>query len=627
MPLSRQQHTVRADTGARTKGRGMPVNCRAAPADLARKNPRPALDFNGATAPAGPARARPTAVLRKARHEARIAAVHIHYPACAARARHAMPGRLLSAGIDAPCRALLDALPVQVWCDRPDGAAQFRNRKWCDYAGLGAPPAPGETCPESVHPDDLPRYDALRLGLAATLEPGESELRLRRFDGQYRWFLVRVAPAFDAHGKLRNWYGTNTDIDDLKRGVAGGITERKRAQEALAASEQMARGQAEALAQTLAALALDEAPDRLAQHISRTISAQLGAHSNSVWRRNDANGLIGFEFAFEGGKFVSKTDPRIAGIDLWLPMDEALPWPAPLRAGRHCLLEDIRTVPSFDLRDRLVAMGIVTVLMVPVLIAGRLDGVLAIRYAHKRRFRAEEIEFAKALANQAVLAMQLTRLSAESRDSAVLAERNRMARDIHDALAQGLTGVIVQLEAAEDAALRGLSPAAGEHVRRASQLARESLAEARRSVLALRPQALEQSELSEALDAMLAKLTAGTGLRAEFVLLGEPRPLRPEWEENLLRIGQEVLTNALRHARADRISAELAFSPDEVCLAMRDNGCGFDPAGRYDGFGLLGMRERARRMGGRLSVRSAPGEGTAVAVTVPFAAAAESAGA
>jgi signal transduction histidine kinase len=395
-------------------------------------------------------------------------------------------------------------------------------------------------------------------------------------------------------------------------------TKRKRAEDVLGASEQMARNQVEVLKHTLDALAMDSATDRLGQHIARTITEQLGAHSSSVWRRNETNDLIGFEFAFEGGHFVAKSDSIIAGLPLWLPMEESWPWPAAFRAGKHCLMEDIGNVAPFPLRDRLVAIGIVTVLMVPMLVAGRLEGAISIRFTAKRVIRAEEIELAQALANQAMLAMQLTRLSAARRDAAVLEERNRMARDIHDTLAQGFTGVIVQLDAAEDAKQRGLLQAMDEHLARAAGLARESLREARRSVQALRPQALEENDLCEALDTQFTKMTVGTHLLSEFVLRGDPKPLLPAWEEELLHIGQEALTNALRHARATHFRAQIEFFPDQVRLDLQDDGCGFDPSRRHDGFGLLGMRERVQRMGGQLRIQSAPGEGTAVSITVPL---------
>jgi signal transduction histidine kinase len=299
-------------------------------------------------------------------------------------------------------------------------------------------------------------------------------------------------------------------------------------------------------------------------------------------------------------------------------MDETWPWVAAFRSGKHCLMEDITNVPSFPLRDRLVAIGIVTVLMVPMLIAGRLEGAIAMRFDYKRVFHAEEIEFAQTLANQAALAMQLTRLSAASRDAAVLAERNRMARDLHDTLAQGFTGVIVQLDAAEDAKLRGLLSEADQHLARAATLARESLSEARRSMQALRPQALEENDLCAALDTLFTKMTLGTNLASEFIVRGNPTPLRPMLEMELLHIGQEGLTNVLRHARANHFWVQIEFTPDTICMNLRDDGLGFDPARKHAGYGLLGMRERVERMGAKLGIQSAPGAGTAISIIVPL---------
>jgi signal transduction histidine kinase len=241
-----------------------------------------------------------------------------------------------------------------------------------------------------------------------------------------------------------------------------------------------------------------------------------------------------------------------------------------------------------------------------MLVAGQAAGVMGIRFTRQRAFRAGEIELAQALANQAMLAIQLTRLSAQSRQSAVVAERNRMARDIHDTLAQGFTSVILQLEAVGEATSQRLAGKAGEHL-------------TRRSVWALRPQTLEEKDLCEALKELIQKMTEGTSVQAHFTVQGEPRELPPEWEENLLRIGQEVLTNVLRHAQATKFNAQLAFDKGEVRLNLRDNGSGFDPIRRHDGFGLQGMRERVEGLGGQLSIRSAEGEGTTISIALPLA--------
>jgi signal transduction histidine kinase len=165
-----------------------------------------------------------------------------------------------------------------------------------------------------------------------------------------------------------------------------------------------------------------------------------------------------------------------------------------------------------------------------------------------------------------------------------------------------------------------LGKEAEKHLNRAGELARESLKEARRSVRALRPQALEEKNLCQALEDLTRKMTAGTTTRAEFDLRGEPRPLSSEWEENLLHIGQEVLTNTLRHAQASEFKTQLLFRQDGISLELRDNGRGFDPAGKSDGLGLLGMRERVEAMGGRLSIQSANGKGTAILIALPMSA-------
>jgi len=172
------------------------------------------------------------------------------------------------------------------------------------------------------------------------------------------------------------------------------------------------------------------------------------------------------------------------------------------------------------------------------------------------------------------------------------------------------------LEAAADATSKGLTKEADEHLGRAGDLARESLKEARRSVRALRPLALENKDLCEALDNLIRKMTAGTTLRATFLMHGRRRPLSPEWEENLLHIGQEVLTNALRHAHATEFHTDLVFGTNEVRLELRDNGQGFDPRIKHDGFGLIGIEERVERMGGRFSIESAHDKGTKVLIIV-----------
>lgn len=504
-------------------------------------------------------------------------------------------------------RTAIDTIPGLAWFGSADGPVEFLNKQWCDYTGIRMDDALGWGWAVTIHPDDMSGLEAQWRGALEHGAAGELEARIRRFDGEYRWFLFRYAPLLDDTGRVLKWYGSNIDIEA-----------RIRAEKALLASEQLIRGQVNALKSSLDALAMEPDPNQLVAHILRTLTTQFGAHSASVWRRGLADDTIGIEFVFEDGRIVPKTDPRFAGVDLVLPMEDIWPWPEVFRSGKPSVIEDIRDVPPFALRDRLLPLGIVTVLLLPLVIAGRLEGAIGLRFQRKHTFRTEQIELAQALANQAMLMIRLAELSAQGREAAVAGERNRIARDIHDTLAQGFTGIIIQLEAAEDAGRRGLGSEAELHVITARKLARESLSEARRSLQALRPRPLQSGGVAHALRALFDKSIAGVALQSEFRVLGEPVELPPDWEENLFRIAQECLTNVLRHARASRVTGSIGFGPDEVWLEFADDGRGFDPAARSEGYGLLGMRERVDAMGGRIVVRSSIDGGTTVSIHLPL---------
>jgi PAS domain S-box-containing protein len=424
--------------------------------------------------------------------------------------------------------------------------------------------------------------------------------------------------------------------------------ERKRSAESLRASELLARGQLDALTHTLNALAQESDPDRLLEHVLRTIIEQSDAHSVSVWDRAPDGDWLELFALIEDGRFQTRGGAMHAAARLITLGQDHPVWKEILHTGLHAVLEDIdqpvvrmrvgmgpdatwhdvlddaALAPALlRFKSRSREMGVHTILFVPMLIAGRVSGFIGIRFSLRRGFRQEEIELTRALAHQATLAIQLTHLSAQSRQSAVMAERNRMARDIHDTLAQGFTGVIVQLEAAGEAMSQSRTARVSDHLDQAGELARESLREARRSMQALRPQALEGKQLSEALRDLVKKMTAGTTVKAEFTSQGEQQKLPPEWEANLLRIGQEVLTNVLRHARASEFNVLLVFDSRAIRLNLRDDGCGFDPKRRHEGFGLQGMRERAEGMGGQLSIESANGKGTMISIVLPLASASE----
>ncbi|MGQ4489061.1 sensor histidine kinase [Streptomyces sp. SAS_281] len=212
-------------------------------------------------------------------------------------------------------------------------------------------------------------------------------------------------------------------------------------------------------------------------------------------------------------------------------------------------------------------------------------------------------------------------LAEAERAAGTLAERERLAREIHDTLAQGLSSIQLLLRAAERA-LPGDAPAAA-HVHRAREAAQDNLAEARRFVRALTPPDLANGSLTAALERLSARSTT-PALTVRFAVSGSPVELPTPYEVALLRTAQSALANTVRHAGAGRAEITLSFMDTSVSLDVVDDGRGFaqdaPAAGATEsgGFGLPAMRSRARSLGGTLSVESAPGQGTAVALTLPL---------
>ncbi|BFP55506.1 sensor histidine kinase [Streptomyces sp. CMC78] len=205
-------------------------------------------------------------------------------------------------------------------------------------------------------------------------------------------------------------------------------------------------------------------------------------------------------------------------------------------------------------------------------------------------------------------------LVAQARESGAQDERQRLAGEIHDTLAQGLAGIITQLQAAERSA--GVRGERDEHVARALRLARSSLTEARRSVRALAPQELGRAHLPDALRTLAERWSKDEGTAARVEVTGVREPLSPAIEVALFRVVQESLTNVAKHAEASRVGVTLSYAGTEVLLDVRDDGRGFAGEGGT-GFGLTSMRQRIRGVGGHVEVQSTPGEGTSVSARVP----------
>jgi len=208
-------------------------------------------------------------------------------------------------------------------------------------------------------------------------------------------------------------------------------------------------------------------------------------------------------------------------------------------------------------------------------------------------------------------------LVTQARQAGIVEERQRMAGEIHDTLAQGLTGIIAQLEAAEHT--RNHPDTWPGHVARARDLARANLTEARRSVRALRPEQLEQASLPEAISALARTWSEGSMIEAGLRTTGTVVRADPDTEAAVFRVAQEALSNVTKHARATRVQLTLTYLGDTLLLDVADDGTGFDASAGTDGYGLIGMRQRLSRVGGTLTVESSPGAGTILNASVPLA--------
>jgi signal transduction histidine kinase len=207
-------------------------------------------------------------------------------------------------------------------------------------------------------------------------------------------------------------------------------------------------------------------------------------------------------------------------------------------------------------------------------------------------------------------------LASAHREAGILSERQRLAGEIHDTLAQGFTSIVTLIQAAE-AGLDAEASGPRRHLDLALSAARENLAEARTLVTVLSPAALGSGNLGDALRRVTETTGAETGLRAHAEVIGTVRSLPTRTEVVLLRVGQEALANVRKHAAAQQVTVRLEYAEGLVRLAVADDGTGFDPQAAHDGYGLRSMQDRVRQVGGTVRVTSAPGAGTEVCAEVP----------
>lgn len=356
--------------------------------------------------------------------------------------------------------------------------------------------------------------------------------------------------------------------------------------------------------------------DELLPFVANLLRQTFNYHNVNIFLFEPNSGkLILKEICLSGYKGVIPLE-----VPLEMGEEGIVAWVAQI--GEPMMVNDVSKEPKYHFIKELSDTK--SELAVPVKIGDRILGVLDVESNQLDAFTEDDMSTAQTLADQLAIAIENARLYKETGQIAVMEERNRMAREIHDTLAQGFTGIILQLEAAEQALEKGNSPDIISHLNKARSLARGSLSEARRSVWNLRPEALEKLKLPDAIKQEVVKFSQSSNIKTVFEITGTSHDLHPEQETTILRICQEALTNIRKHAKASEVNIELRFDKTNVALQISDNGKGITPrnkdvdeSGKQKGFGLISMRERARNAGGQFEVESEANKGTTIKLTLP----------
>ncbi len=509
-------------------------------------------------------------------------------------------------------RSIFEQFPAGVALASLEGKWLQANPKFCEMTGY----TQDELTACAFHdisigetpPAEAAAFDRLRSGIIPYYK-NDAGYTLQ--NGSTAWVTLTASLLRDARGVPTHIVAVAEDVS--RRNLA----------------EELVRGQAETLTQALKALKAEPIVGRHLGQVLKTLMQQFEAAQGEMWLDDAEQGFSQPYLIVENGEVYPASDlPAYGRMTNGIPLtalEEISSYRALHLERRPYVLQEPMLDPELEaFRDLVEAhQGIQTVLLLPLVFDREYLGTFSLAHYEKREYRADELELAQTLVGQVVLASELTWLARkdrlEAQQTAILEERGRLAGELHDSLAQDLTGIIIYLQAALDKDT--FDPADKMvHVRQAHRQAQKGLGELRRSVHALRPQLLESLPFVDAMR-NLCERTAPYGTpQTAFSLFGLPRIMPAPVEDELLRIGQEALTNVFKHAAAEEAQVELFYHETALELRIKDDGHGFDPDRGDFGFGLLGMRERARRIGAELTVTSRPGQGTAVRVFLPAAA-------
>jgi signal transduction histidine kinase len=372
----------------------------------------------------------------------------------------------------------------------------------------------------------------------------------------------------------------------------------------------------EALRGCLNALASVPELDEFLGQVMAVITRQLGAVSSTLRMLNLEQNTLTLELVFQDGQVMSPDEANYPESLRPLSLDEqgvATFLDQPTTTVIHILNPNLPITENQ--RSYLLGLGIKTLLIIPLSSGRQINGRLGFRFNEERNFDPEELEIARALATQASLAIELTRLAKTARQTAVLAERNELAGEIHDSLAQSFVGISMHLDVAEVATSKAKSL---HHIHRANELAQFGLAEARRSVLSLRS-GIQPGGLVKAVQQLVERSNVPGILHCELRSEDVPdESIPPEVQHGLIRICQETISNAVRHAKPTVITTTLRWKTPNLILQVTDNGSGTtrNRLEQSEGFGMTNMRARVAKLGGKLQIETGAGLGTSIIVTL-----------